>query len=721
MFWRDKLAAALDASEPSPPPLPPSSVIDRGLSLIGLALLAVPLSAVTTVVTRLPLSISLGITILCLTAWTVFTWPYLGRRKAPASAWLYAAIFVMGALTVAVVELWNPYFRGFPGMGGGDGGNHIALGRMLAAGHPEVYQSMAVLPTTAIWLEQTFGMDAFVAYRTIFYLVVATPIAFMAVMTATTSGRALSFVVLALVAAFPATHIVWPLLHYYQCDGFWSQLMGLVPLFVGIGIYAQAQQRTFRICALVFAIGFCRFTYVLNLGDFLVTVAVLMVVEARDAPRRGRLILWTLAVLALGAAGISYVEIYGVADLSGGVIHNQPCWLALGTLALSALLISARTWFRIAGATLNESALRAFRMSGIFGVTSALVELTFWLVRRKETYYFVKYPLAATVVTSSAALVLVAACVSQGGSLRQRGLGLAILATGGGAGLALLALGAAPYRPSYLERADGHPPWRVLTVQADPEVWDEISRTLGDHHHFGGFMTPHWSESQTTNGAFGFPVLFRDPIHQGDILRAPRDCVFWDPDPQAWAGLRWVSKSNSIVDELGADPRSTCRSFHPLAAPADTRTICHLCFSDTTLEIPLADSPQATFTGFYASPPGGRPGGRWTDGDAKVALHDLALPSDGRCRLRVTTVGAASVEISWDGAPLTLDGRLHDIPAALLGGHEHRLEIRSPQTPARRPTPQSPPASRAAPRSRRWRSTAMRRPSEPFRASGTEA
>ena len=42
------------------------------------------------------------------------------------------------------------------------------------------------------------------------------------------------------VAYLPARGFLLPLLHYYQADGYFSQLFGLIPLFLTILLYAAS-------------------------------------------------------------------------------------------------------------------------------------------------------------------------------------------------------------------------------------------------------------------------------------------------------------------------------------------------------------------------------------------------------------------------------------------------------------------------------------------------
>jgi hypothetical protein len=320
----------------------------------------VPLSAATTVLLRQPLPVDLAITVALLAGWAAIAWPYLGRRKVSASTWGWAALFAAVGFGFAVWQLWNPYFRGFPSIMGGDGGNHIALSRAVAAGHPEVYEGMASLSVTALWIERLAGTDPFATYRAIFYLIVAVPVVFMAILAAVAGARALGFVVLAVVAYLPATRVILPLLHYYQCDGYWSQLMGLVPLYLGLGLYATARRRGFRLLALAFTVGFYRFTYLLNISDLLVAVAAMTAWEIADrgTPRWFRVTGGLGAVVLAGAAALAAARIYAVAALPGGIVENRPILFALGILPLAALLIAAPLAFRAAGAPLEPPARR---------------------------------------------------------------------------------------------------------------------------------------------------------------------------------------------------------------------------------------------------------------------------------------------------------------------------------------------------------------------------
>ncbi len=689
---RSRLAAALAAFDPIPTESPPASALDRSLTLVGLLLLVIPLSGATLVITGLGLVPALALTFALVLGWAALVWPYLGRRKLPAYAWLAAALFFAAVGWFCWRELWNPFFEGFPGMGGGDGGNHIALGHAVEAGHAEVYQGMAALSATALWIERLFHADAFVAYRTVFYLVIASVVGFVAVMSALGGGRRapIVLVLVSAIAAYPATRSLLPLLHYYQCDGYWSQLLGLVPIFVGIGMYATCERRLFRLVALGFMIGFYRFTYLLNVSDLAIAACILAAWEAVSLRGRLALVLRGGAILGVAGAIYLYTRLYAIAHLTGGIVQDDPRLTAAGTAVLSFLLLGSPVGFRLARIELPAAARRLFLAAGSFGALVAAATLAYAWADGKKAYYYVKYPLAGAVVAGATASIMLALFVAGMVDARRRVAAwlvlLPILLVGAG-GDVMLARGATPYRSSYLERAGGQPPWHDLNTQKDPEVWRDIEQTLQGRRRFGGLLTPNWPESQLTNAAFGLPLFFIDPFHAGQIVDWPRTCVFWEPG--GWAKVRMYSTAVAEVRRLGEDTRSTCHEYSPEFDPHQRQQICHLCIPDVTIDVPLSDTAWSTLTGFWDTDREFAKLGRWTNGHATVSLR--GVPLIGHCALRLATGNERTLHVTFDGAEVTEKGGVYPLPPIAATRTDHEIELVSKTSGDQVPDPATAP------------------------------
>jgi hypothetical protein len=575
--------------------------VRAALCLVGAALLAVPLSAGVRNLTGLPVAESLVVAVSLALVLCLGTLP-LQRRGEPRSPqlWVAGCAFAAVAFGFAFSELYNPFFAGLPAMTGGDGGNHLRNQAAFVAFGTR-YTGMDALYATAHWLEILFRLDAFASYRAAFYAVVAATVLFL-----TASGFALvpssarpdarlawgTFALMVAVAYLPARGFLLPLLHYYQADGYFSQLFGLIPLFLTILLYAASRSRLSRLLALGLGVFFCRYTYLLNIADLVATGGLLLAGEAATGrlarPRRRALLL--VAGLAAAVAGYLYARLYAILPDPGGFRPPVTVLAAWGVLLASAVQVAAPLLLRDTLLALPAAGARLLHFSGVFGLVSVSVQ-ALWRVTEQDpgTYYYYKYGFSAVVVTSSVGIAFVAWTLARlvAAGRRVRGIGSrALVATS--AALAVTALGFgllsrahAVYRPSYAERARGAPPWRHLDPLADRRAWaiiDAVLRETG--HRFGGMITPRWPESSFANGRFGLP---HEPIYwNGEFERGGRRCVFWygleHPLPRAYGGH--TPRVRTVLERLEARPGRRCHRYSPEHVPGEPGMLCHLCYRD---------------------------------------------------------------------------------------------------------------------------------------------
>jgi hypothetical protein len=587
-----------------------------GLTLIAAGLLAVPMSAAVRNLTGLPIEESLVVALLVALGVGVAALP-LQERTGPRSPrlWIFPLAFVVVAFGYAFSELYNPFFGGFPAMIGADGGNHLR-NQLAFVARGTHYVGMDALYATTYWLETAFGIDAFASFRAAFYSVVLATVLFMAMASVALASRhgrgatspvGVSFVLVVALGYFPATYFLLPLLHYYQGDGYFSQLFGLIPVLLAILLYGTARRRVSRILALGFCVLFARYTYLLNLADLVATASFLIAWEAASSnlPRSRRRLLGVVAALGVAVAIYLYARIYEILPEPGGFRPSATILAAVGTLVLSGVLIVVPRLLRDTRLAVPTAGIRIFTFSGVFGLISVTVQFL-WRTTQQDpgTYYYYKYGFSAVVVTSLAAIVLVAHALaglgvewrSPRGLRRRPGVVVSTALAATLLGFGLLSKAHVVYLPSYAERSDGVPPWRQLDPLADRRAWrmiDDVLRQTG--YRFGGMITPRWPESSFTNGRFGLP---HDPIYwKGELDGRGGRCVFWyksgHPLPRAFGGS--TPRVRKVVEALEAHPERRCDRYSPDHVPGRVGILCHVCYRD-------GESHQAGGTGRALEP-----------------------------------------------------------------------------------------------------------------------
>ncbi|SET36325.1 hypothetical protein [Stigmatella erecta] len=286
-----------------PPGLRVRDAAPRGLgALFWLLLVLVLLPAAAASVLRAALGLPLwggaavgGVGALGITGWALTRlrlWPtHLGGSLLQG---LYLA-------AVARVMLGIPVLDGLVSVGGGDAGNHAALRMDFVTRDPGTYQGFTFFHTVTYGAQWLFGLDTFAGFRVGFYLVpavLAVALAAALELVAVRLWRSARAWAVAQGALLALTLTVWPflllrLLHYHQSDGFYGHLFGLVPRVLAWVAYALPRTAWVRCAALAGFTVLYRFTYGLNLGDFLLMAGVLALGRASfpsagsSAPWRG--------------------------------------------------------------------------------------------------------------------------------------------------------------------------------------------------------------------------------------------------------------------------------------------------------------------------------------------------------------------------------------------------------------------------------------------------
>ncbi len=557
----------------------------------------------------LRLNTSLAITGVTAAAFVLAFWPTLGLRWRQRGAAVTFLIVAICYSAIALMLLAATPFNGFPASGGGDAGNHLYFKNAFFLDEPKTYEGMVSLYALVHWLI-VLGFDDLSAFRFVWQLIVVACV----VLTCAVAGAGATAAHSrsrrrALYAATTGTIAVvgfWvalPLLRYYQCDGFLSQIFALIPLAFIAATYAFVDRRVLRALTLVAGLGFYRFSYLLNAGDLALACAVAFFFEWREAPRsrRARWALLVMAVLCVFGGIAAYVGLNKAIRIPGGFfaapLLPQLVGLGLVSVAFGALgPVCDR--FNVPVSAAHRRLARflfVFTLAPTIGVSA-------WLALGGPIIYYIqKYDFCAMVLGALCVVPVVITVVFA--LLVQTPSAPALSAAFGltavvGVGLWELAAGANGYMPllreGFATSSQGY-----LQPVGDRSVWRIIAKTLRDEHaEFGGFLTPRWPEAQFTNAHFAltsaspagdpgkaaaqhvWPFAKYVDAVEGRPLESAGHCVFWYQDERLPLALRqrWSPMSRAAVDRLEAAPARSCETFVPRDAPGRQLAVCSRCF-----------------------------------------------------------------------------------------------------------------------------------------------
>ncbi|WP_223759091.1 hypothetical protein [Myxococcus sp. RHSTA-1-4] len=590
-------------SQPTPPPAVPPRGLGPLFILLLPWLLPAALASVLRSALKLPLWVGAAVGAAMAAA---LTWKAVSSRRpwpthAPLA--LLQALYVAVTLGMTWRLLGIPVMGGLVSTGGGDAGNHAALRADFVTHAPGTYQGFTIFHTVTHLLEELLGLDAFASFRAGFYLVPAVlAVALTMGLEAAAgrlwrSGRAM---VVAQGALLVATAFAWPhlllrLLHYHQGEGFYAHLFGLVPLVLAWLAYALPASAWARCAALAVFTVFYRYTYGLNLGDFLFTCGVLVLLEGTTSlGRRWRPWAWLVGLALLGAAAYAYWRLLPLAHISGGFVpHSHERALRVQSWAVVGLLVVR---FLVPRGDGVERRLLDFAL--LFAGINAAVQGAYLGARLPIDYYFLKYGLHALVLLLSAAMLVASnrfGALLDGKARSPRGrawsAGLAVLVAvmfvevtrGWGRAFKV-------HAPGYEERVRGQPPFEFLDALEDRNATALIRQVLREKgKRFGGLLTPSWPRLNFSNVALGWvPDDWQahnghGPVFEtGTVKEGPGTCVFWEASAADWEAYRrhaadGIPRLEASVRRLHELPGRVCQDHAAPWVPGGTRTLCYRC------------------------------------------------------------------------------------------------------------------------------------------------
>lgn len=424
-------------------------------------------------------------------------------------SWTLPARRLLSGLLILIVVLfqfYNGLASGLVNLGCADGGNHIYHWREFVQSNPSVYYGFVGFYGLMYW-SSFLTADVFEALRLSIYLVF---FAILALGLALQSGgqKKRVYIILWLVAG---ELIFFPLLHYLQADGFYSQLYGLSLLMLLWFLTAHG-------CGTIMMIGMLvllRFGYGINLAEQALTVGLIILLS------RGS---WFRCVAAAGCCAIAllaWVNLIPVLQLPGSMVEPRFVFVMLGQACLVLQLMLA-----VLKGEPNLQTQRLVLFPCVFGALALFSQLVFFILDVASSYYLAKYGFYATFVLASASVIAFTVDIPRP-VIRRAAFML------GSLGLLLLAISQKAYLPSFFERSFNRWHLHYNIPLSDREASAIITETLRkEGEKFGGLIIPLWPMWSFMTASFeGHPT--HEAFKNGDLTTAPGYCVFWRSDKRA--------------------------------------------------------------------------------------------------------------------------------------------------------------------------------------------
>lgn len=526
----------------------------------------------------------------------------LARSRVAALATFASALVLIGF----TFELWwTPLFGGLPNtFEGVDIGNHLLIyQRFVKPTEHRQYAGFVGLYALMHWYRvalagsEPAARSYYQALRFAHYaclLAVPTALA-LVVYPVLARVRGVIATSIAAVASLPLQLaalgcLLFPVLQYYQAEGFYSQIAGLYPLlcgFLSYGLIEHAGTR-FVLCCLWLVVQ--RYTYGLNLGDGLLALAYLWLFDARAIKARWlRYGAWAFVPVAVFAASRILRRLWPLRGAPGYFIEHSVAFVAGGMLLTSILLLLAPGFFRERGVSYSAASERLWRYAAVQGMVTGTLMGVYFALGAPMLYYIQKFSLYATVLLALAVvgpLCVLLTHLLEHGPRWLLGADNARFAWGASALMALALFaslqGYVVYRPMARERWLHRAPSAALYSIYEPELETFVARTLRDHKgEFGGYYDPFWPRMFTHNALHFLFAHARDHYFNYDFILGKALffeqhglCFFVQGMPSDYPAAP-SSTLQRQISKLYAR-RSECSTFHPAWSEL-ALTVCAAC------------------------------------------------------------------------------------------------------------------------------------------------
>lgn len=494
----------------------------------------------------------------------------LTRREA-----IVANVVVLLAGVFAVWILYNGDFGGLVSYVARDdampidAATHVQLYYAFMDKTPDVYQGFVSL--YGFWdpLRRVAGdliVPATLSYLFGGFVVAAAPcvVAFSILRNHRANARAYlvgAAVCLAGVIAVQYVTIL-PLEVVHHMSGFWGHVFGLIPLMSLWLVDTLVRQKMLRVAAIVFVAALYRYTYGLNLTDVLVTVGLVLAVEAiGDSRWRARMAFGLGALAVIAAAVFSYSQLVPILRKWGWIVAHDPPRVWQGqVIALAAL--AATICLPSRDVASGSGILRALRFPFLFGLVNVVLLVITKHFTTTKYYYYQKYSFHAVVLVASALVVVAAYWAALAATRIDRRIlgGVCVVLALAMFSQLRIRRGFASYQEGFHEYVYG-PPYQRARPWYDAGGVDKMREVLHERGSaYGGYLATFWPMRAFTNALFGFDKDFYGPP---DVDRSPGHCVFWE---------------GGEFPAYDLDAAKQCSTYEQRWKPSRVGTLCWRCY-----------------------------------------------------------------------------------------------------------------------------------------------
>jgi hypothetical protein len=535
--------------------------------------------------------------------WT-FGLPAIERAQSQVAA---PATLASALLLVAFMfELWwTPLFGGLPNtFEGVDLGNHLLIfQRFVKPNEHRQYAGFVSMYAVMYWYRALFAgnnpplRSYYYALRFAHYaFLLALPVALsLVVYPVLAQVRGTIRALIASVASLPLQLVafgllLFPVVQYYQAEGFYAQIAGFYPLLFGFLSYGLIEHAGTRFVLCCFWLVVQRYTYGLNAGECLLVLAYLWLWDARAIRARWlRWGAWAFVPLAVLGAGYVLSRLWQLRHAQGYFIPYPIAWAIGGMLLSSILLLLAPGFFRQRGIALCAASERLWRYAALHGLATGTLMAVYFARGAPLMYFIQKFSLYASVLLALAVVGPLATLLVHLLEHGPRWLltpDNARFAWGASVFMALglfaTLQGYAVYRPMAQERWRRTTPSAALSSNFEPELDAFMEQTLRKYkREFGGYYDPFWPRMFTHNTlyfqfaherdyAFNIQFLTGEALFQD----RPGFCYFVQGTPGAYLPGPNTEMARQITKFYRA--RDVCSTFRPSWSERPL-TVCAAC------------------------------------------------------------------------------------------------------------------------------------------------
>lgn len=284
--------------------------------------------------------------------------------------------------------------------------------------------------------------------------------------------------------------------------------ISIIPTF--ILLYSVISRPLFRIILLILIPLIVRYTYGLNLGDFILAVSILIALELKNVSFLKSNKLKYLAVLFGALVSLrGYSEIIKIIKKGGASSEINSLLIFAFILMLSYMFIRVKDKI---GLTKEQN--RLFIMSLIIGIISVIAQLGFLLVEFEFTYYDYKYITHIFVVIAFISPILIFKISDS--TVKKVSYSIALLV------LSFLSIN------SYINNTYFKDSDYLIDFNEIYAIQDVLSETK---NKFGGFICHSWPRFRIINHHFGKykQTSYKYYMHSGRASFKLKDnsCIFW--------------------------------------------------------------------------------------------------------------------------------------------------------------------------------------------------